>query len=61
MSSVTPFAMDSALVSRSGFEGVGVETAEISFFARFFFEDLDSACVGRLLLIAADMMTAAGK
>lgn len=47
----------------SGFEGVASETetlAEISFLARFFFEDLVSVCVGRWLLIAADMVTVSG-
>lgn len=52
--------MDSALASMSGFEGVGSETdtlAETSFLARFFFEDLVSFWLGRLVLIAADMVT----
>ncbi|KAL3713302.1 hypothetical protein TMatcc_002005 [Talaromyces marneffei ATCC 18224] len=59
VSSSTPLTIDSALASRSGFEGVGSETetlADISFLARFFFEDLVSVCVGRWLLMAADMV-----
>lgn len=57
---LTPLTMDSALASMSGFEGVGSETdtlAETSFLARFFFEDLVSFWLGRLVLIAADMVT----
>lgn len=57
---LTPLTIDSALASMSGLEGVGSETdtlAETSFLARFFFEDLVSLCVGRLLLIKADMVT----
>lgn len=47
--------MESALASRSGFEGAGVETETLmgaSFLEGFFFDAFDSVCMGRLFIVA---------
>lgn len=54
-SSAEPFTMESALASRSGFEGAGVETETLmgaSFLEGFFFDAFDSVCMGRLFIVA---------
>jgi hypothetical protein len=61
MSLLTPLVAGSGLASTSGLEGVGVAAVTLgdaSLFARFFFADLDSTCVGGLLATGEADMTA---